>query len=528
MIQTSIDEGVESDMSDKDSEGGSTSIKNSAAAGGNVAASAPGLTPYGAYSDLTQTLSNTSDQSISTGTGSPFTSLDSNIEADLMSSLSSCSGGAPASSPTSPAVPRPVTATMTPPVPSKFGHLPHYKPVSTQAGQVGPSPPMPLAVDRTRTHSPVSFREGRRASDGLMAQGVIAFRQRLKEGMKTRGVAELRKEMENLQDQVGDQLPHEHQQQIQNKHIQYKQGLQGDDKNKPPRQQSLDEQSQVERPPLYKRKSLPNPGNLELPPHVLLVMKQSMQIQQNLETGQSGGGSDSSGSLGGGEDCVPSIPAALMAAADSTIPPIPTTSQTTNSLPSGNNNSPLQQQLLHMRLQQKRHKTYCGSNIQQQFQQLQLEPQSQHIPGCGCVNVGAPSSQVDMESTTPLSSCIVPPPCVNNGSYSNNPTPPQSALMCHTDNPLLLQPGGLQPGSLQPVILQQPSIPELSREEEDEVPSRNGDAHTLSDAHSVGDTPVPLCSKQYYPRTCMRPSQCTLHEEASLELEEENNGMDVS
>ena len=33
---------------------------------------------------------NSSDQSISTGIGSPFTSFDSNIEADLMSSLSSC------------------------------------------------------------------------------------------------------------------------------------------------------------------------------------------------------------------------------------------------------------------------------------------------------------------------------------------------------------------------------------------------------------------------------------------------------
>ena len=41
------------------------------------------------------------------------------------------------------------------------------------------------------SRSPVNFREGRRASDGLVAQGVVAFRQRLTDSEKARGVVEL-------------------------------------------------------------------------------------------------------------------------------------------------------------------------------------------------------------------------------------------------------------------------------------------------------------------------------------------------
>ncbi|CAG5129271.1 unnamed protein product, partial [Candidula unifasciata] len=56
-----------------------------------------------------------------------------------------------------------------------------------------------LYQDRAQTRSPVNFREGRRASDGLVAQGIIAFRQKLKESMRAQGMLELRQEHQQLQ-----------------------------------------------------------------------------------------------------------------------------------------------------------------------------------------------------------------------------------------------------------------------------------------------------------------------------------------
>lgn len=48
----------------------------------------------------------------------------------------------------------------------------------------------------------VDFREGRRASDGLVVRGVLEFQQHLRKSMKTRGVVELRKELEKLQSET--------------------------------------------------------------------------------------------------------------------------------------------------------------------------------------------------------------------------------------------------------------------------------------------------------------------------------------
>ena len=350
-MTTSIDEGVDSDMSDKDSEAGSSSLR--------VAQPTTGLRPSRAFSDLSQTQQMCSDQSISTG--SPFTSLDSNLEADLLSSLSSCSGGVPSTnSPTSPAAPRNIAATITPPISSKFQH---YGPV------VQPTSHQPLTGhDRAQTHSPVSFREGRRASDSLMAQGVIAFRQRLKDGKKTRGVAELRKEMEILQGKVGGQLPQHHQQQIQLEHSEYKKCLESS-KAPPPRQWSLDEDCGEEKQPIRKR-SLPNPGKLEIP-H-LLTLKNNFNAEQQLNSG-------SSGSLTGGEDVVPVLPPSLLAAADcSTVPSIPGGLTTTNG---SINNKSLHHQVLHHHWHQKRHnKQICVTTpVMQKLQQLQLDPNSSQL-----------------------------------------------------------------------------------------------------------------------------------------------------
>lgn len=59
--------------------------------------------------------------------------------------------------------------------------------------------PEEFLQDRAQTRSPVNFREGRRASDGLVAQGIIAFKQKLKESMRAQGMLELRQEHQQLQ-----------------------------------------------------------------------------------------------------------------------------------------------------------------------------------------------------------------------------------------------------------------------------------------------------------------------------------------
>ena len=45
--------------------------------------------------------------------------------------------------------------------------------------------------DRGVTRSPVNFREGRRSSDGLVAQGLVAFQQRLYEKEMATGILQL-------------------------------------------------------------------------------------------------------------------------------------------------------------------------------------------------------------------------------------------------------------------------------------------------------------------------------------------------
>ena len=50
---------------------------------------------------------------------------------------------------------------------------------------------------------------GRRASDGLVTQAVIAFRQKLQDTMKTPGMLELRQEHQKLQNQFPTNLTDE-------------------------------------------------------------------------------------------------------------------------------------------------------------------------------------------------------------------------------------------------------------------------------------------------------------------------------
>ena len=112
---------------------------------------------------------------------------------------------------------------------------------------------------RQNTRSPINFREGRRASDGLVCQDVIAFRQKLKDGMKAGGMLELRQEHNQLLESHSGEI---------------------DTSNS-----SIPHNEPVIKPPLGKRMSLPT-NSIDLPPHRLLEIKKSIQIDHQLAGSQ--------------------------------------------------------------------------------------------------------------------------------------------------------------------------------------------------------------------------------------------------
>lgn len=112
---------------------------------------------------------------------------------------------------------------------------------------------------RQTNRSPVNFREGRRASDGIVCQDVIAFRQKLKDDMKAGGMLELRQEHNQLLESHSGEI---------------------DTSNS-----SLPHTEPAIKPPLGKRMSLPT-NSIDLPPHRLLEIKKSIQIDSQLAGSQ--------------------------------------------------------------------------------------------------------------------------------------------------------------------------------------------------------------------------------------------------
>ena len=319
MITTSIDEGVEADIMDSRDNDDFLSHKGQTYTKDGFGL---GLIPSSAFGDFSQ-LSNTSLCSIGTSTnGSPCTSFDSSLEADLVSSLSAFNSQQmvnncymPVCSNPSVTVPDSITSHLQP-----DGSNPQSQHQHTEENN----------LDRSQNRSPVDFREGRRASDGLVAQGIIAFRQRLKESMRAPGMTELRQDHQHLHNAYGINMAPSNllATQMEDKHSQ---------------QFSTDEQaSQKARPrPLMKRMSLPS-ETFNMQPHRILAIKQSIQVEQQMDRVVS-------------QDSVQQQP-----------------------LFEEQSNKPLQQQLLHYRLQQKRHSFHQkhglgNAQLQQQMQQLQLE-----------------------------------------------------------------------------------------------------------------------------------------------------------
>ncbi|RXG53794.1 Serine/threonine-protein kinase SIK2 [Armadillidium vulgare] len=160
---TSIDEGVELDVCDSDS----SSIA------GQQRPITGGLQNLKSSSQQSETFTDSPLGSV-TSNESTFESFESQLEPDICESLSS--------------VPQASFSTCARPliVSVCSGHPPRNLTPSNHLKDTSKD-----SADRRLTRSPIAFREGRRASDGLMTQGLIAFRQRLIETEKAKGVTEL-------------------------------------------------------------------------------------------------------------------------------------------------------------------------------------------------------------------------------------------------------------------------------------------------------------------------------------------------
>lgn len=121
----------------------------------------------------------------------------------------------------------------------------------------------PVAADngRQQTRSPINFREGRRASDGLVCQDMVVFKQKLRDSMKAGGMLELRQEHSQLLEDYSDD------------------GSGNRDSIQPTHPEP------PAKPALGKRMSLPT-NSIDLPPHRLLEIKKSIQLDHQLGRGQ--------------------------------------------------------------------------------------------------------------------------------------------------------------------------------------------------------------------------------------------------
>lgn len=403
VITTSIDEGVEADIMDRESE----SNEAMAFSAGRFAALQRdpygiGLLPEYRYTyfdganlsgasqrqSLSGANSSSSLNTFALGSSlSPFASFDSSLEVDIATSNSGTLCGS-ATIPMSTYIKGPGLSSlggvqgMT-----NIGHSPYLQvmgpggclatatassnPVSaTSMTRVTGLVPMPnggggrgeasagedVLQDRGQTRSPVNFREGRRASDGLVAQGIIAFRQRLRESMRACGMVELRQEHQQLQSlyssgnlaesSEGEATPPPSSsppQTMAHPHPHRKLSA----PHHGHRQWSLDEQggggAVGRRRPLMKRMSLPS-ESFDIQPHKLLALKQSLYLEQQLDRAGTGAGSE--------EDVAAGAPSTQLHAPQA--PPLPSSS--TPPLPYEYTpcSKTLQQQLLSHRLQQKR------------------------------------------------------------------------------------------------------------------------------------------------------------------------------
>ena len=181
MVVTSIDEGVEADLPESESEYEKTPTDYLPSRGHTIEESFEIPTMEPSLSDF-----GIEPQDLSS-------SFDSQEEMEIAQSFAQSSMDSPSSveSPTG------VTSHSACNSPDITAAAQHEHLLSGR--QMVPFTQTPFAIERSSSQSPVSFREGRRASDGLLAHGSPAFRPN-KNNSRAVGVAELRLEQQNTVD----------------------------------------------------------------------------------------------------------------------------------------------------------------------------------------------------------------------------------------------------------------------------------------------------------------------------------------
>lgn len=188
-MKTSIDEGVELDYSDPMiSESGSSSHTSTAPS--SVWTESSSTSQTSSSGGLSGVNEEASHGSIVSSTSSNYQSIESfTIDGGWTQSLPSCKAGQKQS----------IEGEQQQVQVGKTSA--RYSPVVTH------QTPTYVQADRCITRSPVNFREGRRSSDGLVAQGIVAFQQRLYDKDKATGMVQLhqvRQEARELQSKYGE------------------------------------------------------------------------------------------------------------------------------------------------------------------------------------------------------------------------------------------------------------------------------------------------------------------------------------
>lgn len=220
---SSVDEGVESDLSMSERESIADSSFSSTASGTGCMCLNRGSAVSDIMSMCHQLAGDVNDSTGGGGGGSVSSSLSmaSSYVSDSAASINSAAGGpsydvtmltavasadsVDVSATRSRSLRAPAAANYCHTTPSSPRHFPAIRPLKTNAAAMYHRPPPMLAglgvsedsdEQRRNSRSPISFREGRRASDGLMSQGLVAFHQRL---VETKGLPELQRELDSLQ-----------------------------------------------------------------------------------------------------------------------------------------------------------------------------------------------------------------------------------------------------------------------------------------------------------------------------------------
>lgn len=190
-MKTSIDEGVELEYSDPTiSESGSSG--NTSTAPSSIWTESTSNSQTSSSGGLSGVNEEASRSSIVSNASSNYESIENfSTDAGWTQSLPSCK------------------AAQQQTMESEQHHMQASRGATRYNPMVSHQVPAYIQTDRGVTRSPVNFREGRRSSDGLVAQGTVAFQQRLYDKDKSTGMVQLhqvRQEARELQSKYGESM----------------------------------------------------------------------------------------------------------------------------------------------------------------------------------------------------------------------------------------------------------------------------------------------------------------------------------